>query len=178
MNLTTIDWENGTGLAFDALVVESPTYEADVPTAPTESGYVAFDCVVKSVKLRLEVMVSDIGLYGDNEPGRVEAVKNKLLMLQRNGTLLTVTTDGGIWDAMVLQSVSWSRTGSPETQRLSLAFTQVRLSTASVVAGAPTSGKRAKKLADEAKSKKEDAQKGGTKRKSLAVQGWLKLGGT
>jgi len=185
MNLTTIDWEYGTGLAFDALVLEAPTYEADVPTAPTQSGYVAFDCTSKATVLRLEAVVSDLGLYGDPEAGRVEAVKTKLLMLQSNGTLLKVSTDGGIWDAMVLQSLSWSRSGPASTLRFALVLRQVRLASVSVVAGAPRAGKT-KRMADEAKDKKKDAEKSGKKRKSLAahgrdtgvdtIRGWLNMG--
>jgi len=185
MNVTTIDWENGVGIAFEALLVEAPSYEADVPSAPTQSGFVAFDCSVKSIVLRIDAMVSDIGLYGDAMPGQVEAVKSRLLMLQANGELLRVTTDGGIWDAMVLKSLSWSRTGDPSTQKLSLTFSRVRLATVSVVAGKPVLG-RTKKLADEAKAKKEEAEKSGRKRKSLAakardggvdaIRGWLGMG--
>lgn len=127
-------WAGGS-VEFDALIAETPAYEADVPTAPTEEGYVASDCTAKPMMLKLEVAMTDSSLYRDAQQGRVADAREKLLALQRQGTRVTAGTDLTSYENLVLQSVGWARAGMADSVVFALTLREVQVAQTRTVAG-------------------------------------------
>jgi hypothetical protein len=164
-----LDWDGGPGIVFDTLVSEAPTYEADVPTAPTEQGYSTDTVTARPASIRLEVMVADTDLYASPpaaRPGRVQAVRDQLLGLQTNGTLTRLDTGAQVYSDMLLASVSWRRTGG-STQLFRLTFVETLLAVTATAAGAAPRVK-APVRAPELGKKKTDAPKSPPKMESDA----------
>lgn len=102
------------GIEFDALLDQSQTYEAEVPTYPTEAGFDVSDNIAlkaETIDMTLCVTNTPITWRTRHKPGsgRVESVVKQLEELYYARKVFTVVTSDKVYENMVLTNMSISK---------------------------------------------------------------------
>ena len=120
-------------VSFDALIDESGTYSADVPTYPTEAGFDVSDTIIlKARTLSMTLFLTNTPVtwrerHGSN-PSRVQDVIEQLKALYFAKQPVTVVTTDETFQNMAIVSIELSKNKETGTSReIPISFQEIRV---------------------------------------------------
>lgn len=118
------------GIEFDALIEQTETLEAKVPTYPVERGHeVADDIITSALALSMILFLTDTPVSWANrhqEAGRIDLVEAKMRELFFDRTPVSVSTTDGTYEDMAITSVSFRKSAEVGYAReIPITFVQV-----------------------------------------------------
>ena len=124
------------GITFDALMDESKTLEADVPTYPVEEGFEVSDAIIlKPLTLSMTLFLTNTPVtwkqrHGSS-PSRVQEVLKKLEELYFKKAPVTVITSERTYKNMAILSIELTKSLENGTSReIPITFQEIRVTEA------------------------------------------------
>jgi len=121
------------GIEFDALIDLSETWESDVPSYPTEAGFVVSDTIIlKPLTLSMTLYLSNMPVtwrerHGSNT-SRVQDVTKQLEELYFQKTPVTVITSDKTYRNMAIVSIELTKTKETGASReIPISFQEIRV---------------------------------------------------
>ena len=121
------------GIEFDALITQTDSYSADVPTYPVEEGFAVSDTVIlQPLELSMTLFVSNTPVtwlrrHGSSQT-RVQDVLNRLRELYFSRKPVTVSTSERTYQSMAIVSIELSKNLETGTSReIPISFREIRV---------------------------------------------------
>jgi hypothetical protein len=121
------------GIAFDALIDSSETWEAESPSYPVEEGFEVSDTIIlKPLTLRMTLFLTNTPVtwrqrHGSS-PSRVQNVLKQLEALYFKKTPVTVTTSERTYKNMAILSIELTKTLETGSSReIPITFREIRV---------------------------------------------------
>lgn len=120
-------------ISFDALIEESMTYSADVPSYPTEAGFDVSDTIIlKPLTLSMTLFLTNTPVTWRERHGadtsRVRDVIRKLEQLYFSRQPVTVSTSDKTYENMAIVSIELSKTKETGSSReIPITFQEIRV---------------------------------------------------
>ena len=121
------------GIEFDALIDLSETWESDVPSYPTETGFVVSDTIIlKPLTLSMTLFLSNMPVTWRERlgasPSRVHDVTKQLEELYFKKTPVTVITSDKTYRNMAITSLEISKTKETgASHEIPISFQEIRV---------------------------------------------------
>ena len=121
------------GIEFDALMEESKTLEADVPSYPTEAGFSVSDSIIlRPLTLSMTLFLTNTPVtwkakHGAS-PSRVQDVLKQLEGLYFKKKLVTLSTSEKTYENMAIVSIELTKSKETGTSReIPITFQEIRI---------------------------------------------------
>ena len=124
------------GITFDALIEQTDSLEADVPTYPVEEGFEVSDTIVlkpRTIEMTLFLTNTPVTWKARNgsSPSRVQDVLKRLEDLYFKKMPVTVTTSEKTYTNMAIVSIALTKTKENGTSReIPISFQEIRVTEA------------------------------------------------
>jgi len=121
------------GIEFDALIEESKTYEADVPSYPVEEGFEISDTIIlKPLSLSMTLFLTNTPVtwkvFHGASPSRVQDILKQLEALYFQKKPVTVVTSERTYSNMAILRFELSKTKENGTSReIPIEFQEIRV---------------------------------------------------
>ena len=121
------------GINFDALISETQSFEADVPSYPTEAGFEISDTIIlKPLSLSMTLYLTNTPVTWKAQNGvsqsRVQDVLKRLKELYFKKIPVTVSTTDQIFRNMAIQSIELTKSVEAGTSReIPISFREIRI---------------------------------------------------